>query len=79
MGSLLKVSISIEGSGKGAPLSMLIFVIFQNPLYIAIECSNSIRPIAIPGNHTKEIGYADDTNLIISDDESLIEAISKTQ
>ena len=53
---------------------MLIFVLFQNPLYIAIECTNIIRPIVIPGNHTKEIGYADDTNLFISDDESLIEA-----
>ena len=63
----------LRGVRQGCPLSMMFFVIFQNPLYIAIELSINIRPIEIPGNYMKEIGYADDTNIITGDDESFME------
>ena len=58
---------------QGCPLSMLIFIMFQNPLYLAIEKSSRINPFIFPGNSIKEIGYADDTNLVVSDDQSIIE------
>ena len=52
---------------------MLMYVIFQNPLYLAIECTNTIKSIRMFGNNTKEIGYADDTNVIVIDDDSIVE------
>ena len=62
-----------RGVRQGCPLSMLFFVIFQNPLYVAIENANKIKPIVIPGNNISELGYADDTNLFVCDDNSILE------
>ena len=62
-----------RGVRQGCPLSMLIFIMFQNPLYLAIEKESKIKPFIFPGNSIKEIGYADDTNLVVSDDQSIIE------
>ena len=62
-----------RGIRQGCPLSMLMFVIFQNPLYLAIENTNRIKRIEVFGNNTKEIGYADDTNVIVIDDEGIVE------
>ena len=62
-----------RGVRQGCPLSMLIFLIFQNPLYWAIEYTNRIKRIEVFGNNTKEIGYADDTNVIVIDDDSIVE------
>ena len=62
-----------RGVRQGCPLSMLLFVIFQDPLYIAMEKANNIRPIEIPGRKVLEVGYADDTNVITGDDSSFIE------
>ena len=52
---------------------MLLFVISQNPLYLALENNNKIRPLDIIGNRILELGYADDTNIITGDDESFME------
>ena len=46
----------------------------KNP-YAAIENSSLISPFRTPNSNTKLQGYADDTNLILSDDQSIIEAL----
>ncbi|CAL4113468.1 unnamed protein product, partial [Meganyctiphanes norvegica] len=38
-----------RGVRQGCPLSMLFFIIFQDPLYVAIERARNIKPIEIPG------------------------------
>ncbi|CAL4141924.1 unnamed protein product, partial [Meganyctiphanes norvegica] len=45
----------------------------ENPLYLALEHATKIVPLPIPGNPVKEIGYADDTNVIASSDDSFLE------
>ena len=65
-----------RGVRQGCPLSMLLFVIFQEPLYRVIERSNVIRPIILPCNTRKALGYADDTSFIISDDRSIVECFT---
>ena len=62
-----------KGVRQGCPLSMMFFVIFQNPLYVALEHATNIRPLELPGNKVNEIGYADDTNIFTKDDESFLE------
>ena len=62
-----------RGVRQGCPLSMLLFVIFQNPLYIAFEKSNNIRPIEINTRPILQTGYADDTNVFTDNDESFVE------
>ena len=60
--------------GKGCPLSMALFIIFQEPFYGALVSSRIIRPLTLPGNqHQKLIGYADDTNIVVRDSNSLLE------
>ena len=61
----LSKSFKIErGVRQGCPLSMLAFVIFQEPLYRAIEkCANVIPP-QIPGKKVHNVGYADDTTFL---------------
>ena len=62
-----------KGVRQGCPLSMLFFVIFQDPLYIALKRANNIKPIDIPGDMVLHMGYADDTNIFTSDDRSFVE------
>ncbi|CAL4097882.1 unnamed protein product, partial [Meganyctiphanes norvegica] len=71
-----------RGVRQGCPMSMIFFVIFQEPLYRAIELSNKIYPPLLPKKQTKNIGYADDTSIFVSDDNGFIETfdiISKFQ
>ena len=62
-----------RGVRQGCPLSMLLYVIFQNPLYIALESSMSIRPMDICGKKILQTGFADDTSVFTDNDESFIE------
>ena len=65
-----------RGVRQGCPLSMLLFVIFQEPLYRAIDLSNAIKSIMLPCNPRKSLGYADDSSFLVSDDISIIECFS---
>ena len=59
---------------QGCPLSMCLFVIFQEPFYRAIMASQIIRPLRLPdSSELKVLGYADDTTLLILDSWSLLE------
>ena len=62
-----------RGVRQGCPLSMLLYVIFQNPLYIALESSMSIRPMDICGKKILQTGFADYTSVFTDNDESFIE------
>ena len=73
-GHLLKAFSIERGVRQGCPLSMLAFVLFQEPLYLAIEKYANVIPPQIPGKNFKNVGYADDTSLYIVDEKSLIEA-----
>ena len=57
-----------RGVRQGCPLSMLMYVLFQEPLYQAIDKNSQILPISIPNQISKAIGYADDTTLYIVGD-----------
>ena len=62
-----------RGVRQGCPLSKLAYVLFQEPLYLAIEKSKKINPLDLPCKKIKKIGYADDTTLFVKDDEGFIE------
>ena len=62
---------------QGCPLSMALFTIYQEPFYRSIVTSRIIRPLTLPGGiDQKLLGYADDTNVIIRDDRSVVEVIN---
>ena len=53
---------------------MALFIIFQEPFYRALVASQIVRPLTLPGNdNLKLVGYADDTNIIVRDIDSLTE------
>ena len=53
---------------------MALFIVFQEPFYRALAVSCIIRPLVLPGNDQQKLaGYADDTNVIVRDYNSLIE------
>ena len=62
-----------RGVRQGCPLSMLAFVLFQEPLYRALERYVNVIPPQIPGNKIKNIGYADDTTFFVANEQSLNE------
>ena len=59
--------------GQGCPLSMMAFVLFQEPLYRALEKYVNMIPPQIPGKKLKRVGYADDTTLFVVDEQTLKE------
>ena len=62
-----------RGVRQGCPMSMIFYTIFQEPLYRAIEISNKILPPKLPAKKVKNLGYADDTSIFVSNDTSFIE------
>ena len=49
------------------------YVLFQDSLYKAIEKSSKIIPFGLPIQKRKILGYADDTNVCICNDEGFLE------
>ena len=71
LGDFFSVTRSVR---QGCPLSMGLFVVYQEPFYRALVKSRIIRPIRMPDTtEIKLLGYADDTNIFICSEESLIE------
>ena len=71
LGEFFSVSRSVR---QGCPLSMVLYIIFQEPFYRALEASRIIRPLTLPGNQQQKLlGYADDTNILVIDNNSLLE------
>ena len=62
-----------RGIRQGCPLSMIVYVLFQESLYNAIEKSNIILPPKTKGEGRKIIGYADDTSGFVKDDDGILE------
>ena len=62
-----------RGVRQGCPMSMLVYVLFQEPLYLAFKKCNEILPIEIQNEKIKNLGYADDTTAFVKDDNSFIE------
>ena len=62
-----------RGIRQGCPMSMIFYVIFQEPLYRAIEICNKIIPPLLPSKPIKNLGYADDTSIFVSSDEGFVE------
>ena len=59
---------------QGCPLSMGLFILFQEPFYRAVVACRIIRPIQLPDStEMKILGYADDSTILIRDDRSLLE------
>ena len=62
-----------RGIRQGCPLSMIIYVIFKEPLYRYIKSCSTIEGIRLPNDNVIKIsGYADDTNLFTINDSSII-------
>ena len=62
---------------QGCPMSMGLFVVYQEAFYRAIVKSRIIRPLRLPdATETTLVGYADDTTVLILNEESLIEMVS---
>ena len=59
---------------QGCPLSMAMFVVYQEAFYRAMVKSRIIRPLRL-SDATESIllGYADDTNILIINERGLIE------
>ena len=55
-----------RGVRQGCPLSMLLYVLAQEPLYRALKASTQIQAIDIPCKETKLLGFADDTSIFVN-------------
>lgn len=65
-----------RGVRQGCPMSMLFYVIFQEPLYKAITKCKTIIPPSLPSKQVKNLGYADDTSIIVKSDEGFVSAFN---
>ena len=75
-GNLTKTFYIGRGIRQGCPMSMIVYVLFKEALYCHIKSLHSIKGPELPnGNSLKILGYADDTNLILRDNVSIIEAV----
>ena len=63
-----------QGIRQDCLLFMLLFIISRESLCTTIESSSQIKPFITLHSNIKLQGYADDTNFILSDDQSIKEA-----
>ena len=57
----------LKGVRQGCPLSMILFIIYQEALYRLIKKTPRIKPLYLPNDQKiKLLGYADDSNVFIS-------------
>ena len=61
-----------RGVRQGCPLSMILYVFSQEPLYRAFKATNRIQTFNLPCRDIKMLGFADDTSLFVNSDLSLI-------
>ena len=65
---------------QGCPLSMLLYVIFQEPVYIAIKTNKMIIGPSLPNKMKITIqGFADDSSVLLSSDRSICECYEEIQ
>ena len=71
--NVLGNSFSVQrGVRQGCPLSMILFIIYQEALYRLIKKSPRIQPLYLPNNREiKLTGYADDSNVFITKETDL--------
>lgn len=63
-----------RGVRQGCPLSMFLYAIFQEPLYLAIKKNSQIGCLPIPNNKiVKILGYADDSNIFVASDNDILQ------
>ena len=60
-----------RGVRQGCPLSMVLYVLSQEPLYLAIKYTKQITPIELPCSEKKILGFADDTTILVKNDQSI--------
>ena len=61
-----------RGVRQGCPLSMILYIITQESLYLAIKQSQHIKAIETPCKTKQLLGYADDTTIIVRSDLCMI-------
>ena len=64
---------------QGDPLSALLYIVVAEVLGYQIRSSHNIKGVSISGTEEKLFQYADDTNPIISDDNSLNELFKEME
>ena len=72
-GNITKEFAVERGVRQGCPMSMLVYVIFQEPLYNALDKCNNIIPFQLENKQIKNLGYADDTTICVRNDEGFTE------
>ena len=59
---------------QGCPMSMISYIIFQEPFFLALKASTMFSPISLPnGFLCSMVGYADDVSVFVDSDESILE------
>ena len=61
-----------RGVRQGCPLSMILYVLAQEPLYQAIRHTKQIKSFDLPCRQTKLLGFADDTSIFVNTEISII-------
>ena len=61
-----------RGVRQDCPLSMIPYIISQEPLYLALKHSSHIKTIDTPCKPKKLLGYADDTTIFVVSDLGMI-------
>ena len=61
-----------RGVRQGCPLSIILFIIYQETLYRLIKMNSMIKPVMLPNAlKLKLLGYADDSNVFIKSENDL--------